>query len=79
MTKNTVEKLHNKFAERLRSGTLRVWEKWKDIIRGIEDPTDAQREDVVNWTRVVSESADRVGRINVFSRGQVITTTYYVT
>ena len=79
MTKNTVEKLHNKFAERLRSGTLRVWEKWKDIIRGIDDPTDAQREDVVNWTRVVSESADRVGRINVFSRGQVITTTYYVT
>jgi hypothetical protein len=46
MTKNLPEKLHSKFAERVRNGNLRIREDWEKIVFEVDHPVEAQREDV---------------------------------
>ena len=58
MTKNTSEKLFTKFANRTRNGNLRIYEEWDKIVFGVDNPIEAQREDVVNWTDKVRTAID---------------------
>ena len=46
MTKNLPEALHNKFAIRIRMGKLRLYEQWDEISWAVDNPVEAQREDV---------------------------------
>jgi len=54
MTKNVIEKLHSKFAEKTREGNLRIREDWHNVLKNVtNNAVDAQREDVVNWVEQV--------------------------
>ena len=57
MTKNTSEKLFTKFSERVRNGNLRIYEQWDKIVWEVDNPIEAQREDVVNWIRDVQKQS----------------------
>ena len=36
MTKNVTEQLQKKFSERLRNGTLRIYEQWNSIVQSVD-------------------------------------------